>query len=70
MCRRWRQGRPQDIPIFNLAIQTEGGSINTHENAILSFHVLAPHSIRKILLVTSAMHMPGRQERSAKRGSR
>ena len=40
------------------AIEIEGSSINTHENAILSFQMLAPLGIRKILLVTSAMHMP------------
>ena len=42
MCRRWSHGRPQDIPIFNLAIEGKGGSINTHENAILSYQMLAP----------------------------
>src|ERR1017187_2308826 len=40
------------------AIQIEGGSINTHENAILSYQTLSPRGIRRILLVTSAMHMP------------
>jgi uncharacterized SAM-binding protein YcdF (DUF218 family) len=40
------------------AIQIEGGSINTHENAIRSYEVLAPQGIHRILLVTSAMHMP------------
>jgi uncharacterized SAM-binding protein YcdF (DUF218 family) len=44
--------------IPSTAIQIEGRSINTHENAILSFQILAPLGIRKILLVTSAMHMP------------
>jgi|SRR5579862_664356 len=40
------------------AIELETGSINTHENAIRSYQVLAPRGIRRILLVTSAMHMP------------
>jgi uncharacterized SAM-binding protein YcdF (DUF218 family) len=40
------------------AIQIEGGSINTHENATMSYRMLAPRGIRRILLVTSAMHMP------------
>jgi uncharacterized SAM-binding protein YcdF (DUF218 family) len=40
------------------AIQIEGRSINTHENAIRSYQALAPQGIRRILLVTSAMHMP------------
>jgi hypothetical protein len=64
--RRHRQDSrvPLDVRLLeewnvpSTAIQIEGGSINTHENAILSFQMLAPHSIRKILLVTSAMHMP------------
>jgi hypothetical protein len=43
------------------AIRIEGGSINTHENAILSYQLLAPRGIRRILLVTSAMHMPVRK---------
>jgi uncharacterized SAM-binding protein YcdF (DUF218 family) len=40
------------------AIQIEDRSINTHENATRSHEVLAPQGVRKILLVTSAMHMP------------
>jgi len=40
------------------AIEVESGSINTHENAIQSYQALAPRGIRRILLVTSAMHMP------------
>lgn len=40
------------------AILAEGGSVNTHENAIRSQERLAPRNIHKILLVTSAMHMP------------
>ena len=44
--------------IPSTAIQIEGSSINTHGNGILSFQMLAPRGIRKVLLVTSAMHMP------------
>jgi len=40
------------------AIQVEGGSINTHENALFSYRLLAGHGVRRIILVTSAMHMP------------
>jgi hypothetical protein len=40
----------------------ETGSINSHENAKRSYHELTPRGIRRILLVTSAMHMPGRRE--------
>ena len=39
------------------AIQTEGGSINTRQNALGSYQALAPRGIRRIILVTSAMHM-------------
>jgi len=45
-----------DIP--STAIQVEGVSINTHENAIRSYQALAPRGIRRILLVTSSLHMP------------
>jgi uncharacterized SAM-binding protein YcdF (DUF218 family) len=44
--------------IPSTGVQIEGGSIDTHENAIRSYQVLAPLGIRRILLVTSAMHMP------------
>lgn len=40
------------------AILTEERSLNTHENAIWSHDLLAARGIHKILLVTSAMHMP------------
>jgi uncharacterized SAM-binding protein YcdF (DUF218 family) len=40
------------------AIRIETASIDTHENAIRSYQALAPGGIRRILLVTSAMHMP------------
>jgi uncharacterized SAM-binding protein YcdF (DUF218 family) len=44
--------------IPDAAIQVEGGSINTHENALFSHHLLAGRGIRRIILVTSATHMP------------
>jgi uncharacterized SAM-binding protein YcdF (DUF218 family) len=40
------------------AIQIESGSINTRENAVRSYQILAPKGIKRILLVTSALHMP------------
>lgn len=40
------------------AIEVEEGSINTHENALFSYRLLSSRGIRKIILVTSAMHMP------------
>jgi uncharacterized SAM-binding protein YcdF (DUF218 family) len=40
------------------AILTEERSVNTHENAARSYDMLAARGIHKILLVTSAMHMP------------
>ena len=40
------------------AILAEGGSVNTRENAILSKQRLASRNVHKILLVTSAMHVP------------
>jgi uncharacterized SAM-binding protein YcdF (DUF218 family) len=40
------------------AIEVEEGSINTRENALFSYRLLAARGIRKIILVTSAMHMP------------
>ena len=45
-----------DVPAAS--VQVETGSINTHENAVLSHQDLAPRGIHKILLVTTAMHMP------------
>jgi uncharacterized SAM-binding protein YcdF (DUF218 family) len=45
-----------DIPAA--AIQVETSSIDTHQNAVLSYQSLAPRGIRRIILVTSAMHMP------------
>jgi uncharacterized SAM-binding protein YcdF (DUF218 family) len=40
------------------AILTEENSVNTHENATMSFKLLSARNIRRIILVTSAMHMP------------
>jgi uncharacterized SAM-binding protein YcdF (DUF218 family) len=48
----------EEWSIPSTAIQIESGSINTHENATMSYRMLAPRGIRRILLVTSAMHMP------------
>ena len=40
------------------AVLTEGESINTHENAVMSYKLLSARNIRRIILVTSAWHMP------------
>jgi uncharacterized SAM-binding protein YcdF (DUF218 family) len=40
------------------AVEFEGNSINTRENATYTYRALAQRGIRRILLVTSAMHMP------------
>jgi len=40
------------------AIEVEEASINTRENALFSYRLLSARGIRKIILVTSAMHMP------------
>ncbi len=40
------------------AIEVEGGSINTHENAVFSRQLLGRRGIGQIILVTSAIHMP------------
>ena len=40
------------------AILTEENSVNTHENATMSFELLSVRRIRRIILVTSAIHMP------------
>jgi uncharacterized SAM-binding protein YcdF (DUF218 family) len=44
--------------IPDAAIQVESGSINTHENALFSHRLLAGRGIGRIILVTSAIHMP------------
>jgi uncharacterized SAM-binding protein YcdF (DUF218 family) len=50
MLQEW--GVPKD------AILEEGASENTRQNATMSYETLAARGIHKILLVTSAMHMP------------
>lgn len=40
------------------AILVEDRSMNTRENALFSFQILTARQIRRILLVTSASHMP------------
>lgn len=50
LLREW--GVPQE------AIEFEGASINTHENAQNAWAALHPRGIGRILLVTSASHMP------------
>ncbi|HUX44442.1 MAG TPA: YdcF family protein [Terracidiphilus sp.] len=40
------------------AILTEEKSVNTHQNATMSFDLLSARKIHKIILVTSAIHMP------------
>jgi len=54
----WMAGLLAEWDIPPAAIQIESGSINTRENATRSYQALAPRGIRRILLVTSAMHMP------------
>ena len=44
--------------IPDAALQVEVGSINTRENALFSHQLLANRGVRRIILVTSAMHMP------------
>jgi uncharacterized SAM-binding protein YcdF (DUF218 family) len=45
-------GIPKDVII------AESRSVNTHENAVFTKQVLIEHRLQKILLVTSASHMP------------
>ncbi len=40
------------------SIISEAASRNTYENAVLSRQVLAEHGLQRVLLVTSALHMP------------
>jgi uncharacterized SAM-binding protein YcdF (DUF218 family) len=40
------------------SILAEGASRNTHENAVFTRHLLAEQGLQRVLLVTSAMHMP------------
>jgi uncharacterized SAM-binding protein YcdF (DUF218 family) len=54
----WMARLLEEWNVPSTAIRTEIGSINTRENAVRSYQALAPLGIRRILLVTSAMHMP------------
>jgi len=54
----WMARLLEEWNIPSNAIQVETGSTNTRQNAIRSYQTLAPGGIRRILLVTSAMHMP------------
>lgn len=47
----------QELGVPSSAILVEGNSQTTRQNAINSWHLLHPHSIKKVLLVTSAWHM-------------
>ena len=47
-----QQGVPENV------VQTETSSMSTHENAIYSAAILKREKRQRILLVTSAMHMP------------
>jgi uncharacterized SAM-binding protein YcdF (DUF218 family) len=40
------------------AILTEQDSVNTHQNATMSFKMLSARNMRRVILVTSARHMP------------
>lgn len=40
------------------AILVEDASINTHQNALFTRRILQPRGIDRVILVTSAMHMP------------
>jgi uncharacterized SAM-binding protein YcdF (DUF218 family) len=40
------------------ALLLEGRSRNTHENAVETLNILQARGVKRILLVTSAMHMP------------
>lgn len=46
----------QDIPKEALILETE--SYTTYENAVYTHRLLAEHGIKRVLLVTSALHMP------------
>ena len=54
----WMARLLEEWNIPSTAIEIEGVSINTHENAMRSYQALAPRGIRRILLVTSSLHMP------------
>lgn len=46
------------VGVPDSAIVQEPGSLNTHQNAVNVRKILAARGIHRILLVTSAMHMP------------
>jgi len=46
------------VGVPDSAIVRETGSLNTHQNAVNVREILAARGIHRILLVTSAMHMP------------
>jgi len=54
----WMAALLREWNIPQSAIRLEGQSINTRENAVRSYRMLAPLGVHRILLVTSAMHMP------------
>lgn len=47
-----------DIGVPESALMIESESKNTYENAVKAKELLAEHEINRVLLVTSAMHMP------------
>ena len=51
-------GMMQEWGLPASAVLTEGQSINTHENAVDSYRLLSARNTHKIILVTSAWHMP------------
>jgi uncharacterized SAM-binding protein YcdF (DUF218 family) len=48
----------QDYDIPASAILEDPSSLNTYENAVNVQKIMAEHNIKKVLLVTSAFHMP------------
>ena len=64
----WRGSRPseaadmaallQQLDVPEQAIIQEPNSLNTYENAVNVRKILSARGIRRVLLVTSAMHMP------------
>ena len=57
-----------DIP--EEAVWLQPKSQNTHEDALYSSQMLKEKGINRVLLVTSAMHMPARWRFSSTRASR
>lgn len=48
----------EDMGVPAGAIRMESESRNTHENAVFTYRMLKPLGVHRILLVTSAAHMP------------